>query len=185
VSLWDDPLPPRLRLRPIRPLRNPELIVFQLMQCFGRIGLGAKEAVPALTGLMAEIKSELRYDTALALWQIERTNDAAKTVLIEGLNIPSPDFPRRLVRHFRTMGVNEMPILNAALDHIDEEVRMAAYTVVSALAVDAEPALLALERVAEDTMNPLHRHAARALESIWSKAAQNSGALPPLREAAR
>jgi HEAT repeat protein len=169
--VWEDAMPPRMRMRPARALSGPELMALQLVLSLARIGPSAGAAVPTLARLMSEVKSELRYEAALAVWQIERTNAAAKTVLIEGLNIPTPEFPRRLIRYFRSMGMGELPILDAALDHIDEEVRTAAFTVVSTLALEDEPAVLALERIADDSANPLQRRAARALASIQLNAA--------------
>src|SRR5262249_856287 len=127
---WEEAMPPRLRMRPVPVLSEAEVILFQLMQSFAKIGPEAREAVPSLSKLMAEIKGDLRYEAALAVWQVDRTNAAAKRVLVEGLNVPSPDFPRRLTRYFKNMGLNELPILSAAMDHIDEEVRMAAFNVV-------------------------------------------------------
>jgi HEAT repeat protein len=181
----EDAPPAGMRWRSFRPLRESEMLALELVRALARIGPPAREAIPTLARLMLQIKTELRYETALATWRIERSNATAQTVLIEALNVPAPEVPRQLVRHFTTMGVEELPILNTALDHIDEEIRTAAFHVMSALALESEPALLALERVADDPTNPLRERAARTLRSIQLKGASPPGASNRLEEELR
>ncbi len=136
-----------------------------------RIGAGSPEAVAILVKVMGDGQGQIRYETALALWQLDRNHPQVIPVLVESIEIPSPGFARRLAQQFPQMGAPEMPVLLAALEHIDAPIRTAAISALERMGAEAEPAHGILERIAGDNADPLRTLASRALERIDRPAA--------------
>ncbi len=55
----------------------------QVADSLGRMGPYAREAIPALTKTLAEVESPSRFAVALALWQIDRQNEAARAFFLD------------------------------------------------------------------------------------------------------
>ncbi|MSU61830.1 MAG: hypothetical protein EXS31_05450 [Pedosphaera sp.] len=151
-----------------------EQMGLHVSRTLARVGVGSPEAAAVLAKVMGESQGQIRYESALALWQVDRSHSQVIPVLVESIEIPVPSFARRLAQQFPQMGVREMPVLLAGLEHIDAPIRTAAISALERMGAEAEPAHGILERIAGDNADPLQTLAARALERLDRPAAQKN-----------
>jgi HEAT repeat protein len=162
------PLP--RRLEPANR-RSPSGIYYSalphlILPSLGKIGPGAKAALPLLVEEARNPTSPFRLDAAMARWQIDHQTDEVIPVLRDGLSHTDVKLRRRIASFLGTMGSEALPEMVATLSNDDMGVRIIVIEYLASLGPAAQSTVPLLEQACSDPKFVVRAAAERALSQI-------------------
>lgn len=141
----------------------------------GRIGLGAKIAIPALTLNLKDSQIGDRVDAAWALWRIDPHADGVMAVLTQELPFvdtePSAKWAAVYLHEINPDDVSLIPMFVKMLNGSDEGMKLSSAAVLGQYGKAAVAAVPALKQAIESGGSDLRQRALNSLKRIDSDAA--------------